>query len=58
MTALRTQMAEGGNLAERLDEVNREIYAELGDTGWAKTVDLDDGYNVEEHYPLPQATNT
>lgn len=52
MMAMRQQMAEGGNLADRLDEVNRELYKDLGDTGWAKAVDLDDGYDMNEHYPL------
>lgn len=56
MMVLRQQMAQGGNLADRLDEVNREIFQDLGDTGWAKAVDLEDGYDVDvdvdEHYPL------
>jgi hypothetical protein len=48
----KTQLEEGGNLADKLDEYNREIYPELGDEAWAKKVDLEDGYNVEEHYPI------
>lgn len=52
MNAMRTQIAEGGNLADRLDEVNRDIYTVLGDTAWAKAVDLQDGYDFDEHYPL------
>jgi hypothetical protein len=50
----KKQLEEGGNLADKLDEFNREIYPELGDEGWAKKVDLEDGYNVEEHYPIGQ----
>lgn len=49
---MQKQREEGGNLADRLDEVNRELYKELGDEAWAKSVDLDDGYDMEEHYPL------
>ena len=48
----KEQMENGGNLADKLDTFNREIYPELGDAGWAKQVDLDDDYNVDENYPL------
>jgi type II secretion system (T2SS) protein F len=48
----KVQLDEGGNLADRLDKVNRELYKELGDEAWAKSVDLDDGYDFEEYYPL------
>jgi hypothetical protein len=49
---LLEQMQNGGNLADKLDTLNREIYPELGDAGWAKQVELDDDYNVDENYPL------
>jgi len=49
---MKKQLDEGGNLAERLDNANREFYKELGDEAWAKSVDLEDGYDMEEHYPL------
>jgi type II secretion system (T2SS) protein F len=52
VAVMTKQRAEGGNLADRLDEVNRELYKELGDEAWAKSVDLDDGYDFEEYYPL------
>jgi hypothetical protein len=48
----KQQLEEGGNLADKLDAYNREIYPELGDEAWAKKVDLEDGYNVEENYPI------
>lgn len=49
---MKKQLDEGGNLADRLDNANREFYKELGDEAWAKSIDLDDGYDIEEHYPL------
>jgi hypothetical protein len=49
---LAEQLENGGNLADKLDSFNREIFPELGDAGWAKQVDLDDDYNVDENYPL------
>jgi hypothetical protein len=49
---LLEQMQNGGNLADKLDTLNREIYPELGDAGWAKQVELDDDYNMDENYPL------
>lgn len=52
LTVFQEQLDQGGNLADRVDALNREIYTELGDTGWAKDVDLDDGYDVHKHYPL------
>lgn len=52
MAIFKQQIEEGGNLAERLDNYNREIFQELGDEAWAKQVDLEDGYNVDEHYPI------
>ena len=52
MAILSEQMVNGGNLADKLDTFNREIYPELGDAGWAKQVDLDDDYDVDENYPL------
>lgn len=47
---MKQQLAEGGNLADRIDSVNRDIFKEVGDTGWAKTVDLGD--DVQQNYPL------
>ncbi len=52
MDAIRTQIQVGDNLADRLDAVNRDVVAELGDDGWARNVDLDDGYDFDQHYPL------
>lgn len=49
---MKKQLDEGGNLADRLDNANREFYKELGDEAWAKQVELDDGYDMDEHYPL------
>jgi Flp pilus assembly protein TadB len=49
---MKQQLAEGGNLADRIDAVNRDIFKEVGDTGWAKLVDLGDGYDVQAQYPL------
>lgn len=52
LAIFKTQLEEGGNLADRLDTFNREIYPELGDEAWAKKVELEDGYNVAEQYPI------
>jgi hypothetical protein len=52
LAIFKQQLEEGGNLADKLDSYNREIFPELGDEAWAKMVDLKDGYNVEEHYPI------
>ena len=49
---MNEQRVKGGNLALMIDELNLEFYGELGDDGWAKAVDLEDGYDVEQHYPL------
>jgi hypothetical protein len=49
---LDEQMQNGGNLADKLDSFNQEIFPELGDAGWAKQVDLGDDYDVDASYPL------
>lgn len=52
LAIFKQQIEEGGNLADRLDNYNREIFTELGDEAWAKQVELEDGYSVDEHYPI------
>jgi hypothetical protein len=49
---MNSQRETGGNLADMLDDLNREFYPELGDDAWAKQLDLDDDYNFNQHYPL------
>lgn len=51
-TIMERQRETGGNLADMLDDLNREFYGELGDDGWAKSVELNDGYDIDKNYPI------